>query len=155
MGGWPRKTLNQEIGSLLPGSHSRNNQVSFLYFTLPIKISSLTFFFPLLTNHYVYSSLPSPWITFSWWLPETVGNTDHTHTHTHTHTVFPYAYPLMIKINLLIRHNERLITIVNTKNLPAMPETPVPREGTGYPLQYSWASLVAQLVKNSPVIRET
>ena len=25
-----------------------------------------------------------------------------------------------------------------------------PREGIGYPLQYSWASLVAQLVKNPP-----
>ena len=28
-------------------------------------------------------------------------------------------------------------------------------EGIGYPLQYSWASLVAQLVKNPPAIRET
>jgi len=28
-------------------------------------------------------------------------------------------------------------------------------EGTGYPLQYSWASLVAQLVKNLPVVQET
>ena len=28
-------------------------------------------------------------------------------------------------------------------------------EGVGYPLQYSWASLVAQLVKNPPAIRET
>ena len=28
-------------------------------------------------------------------------------------------------------------------------------EGVGYPLRYSWASLVAQLVKNLPVIRET
>ena len=28
-------------------------------------------------------------------------------------------------------------------------------EGIGYPLQYSWASLVAQLVKNPPTIRET
>ena len=25
----------------------------------------------------------------------------------------------------------------------------------GYPVQYSWASLVAQLVKNPPVMRET
>ena len=25
-----------------------------------------------------------------------------------------------------------------------------PREGIGYPLQYSWASLVAQMVKNLP-----
>ena len=30
-----------------------------------------------------------------------------------------------------------------------------PGEGVGYPLQYSWASLVAQLVKNPPSMRET
>ena len=28
-------------------------------------------------------------------------------------------------------------------------------EGIGYPLQYSWALLVAQLVKNPPAYRET
>ena len=28
-------------------------------------------------------------------------------------------------------------------------------EGIGYPLQYSWASLVAQQVKNLPAMRET
>ena len=28
-------------------------------------------------------------------------------------------------------------------------------EGLGYPLQYSWASLVAQLVKNPPAVRKT
>ena len=30
-----------------------------------------------------------------------------------------------------------------------------PGEGTGYPLQYSWASLMVQLVKNLPAMRET
>ena len=30
-----------------------------------------------------------------------------------------------------------------------------PGEGTGYPLQYSWASLVAQTVKNPPAIGDT
>ena len=30
-----------------------------------------------------------------------------------------------------------------------------PGEGKGYPLPYSWASLVAQLVKNPPAIQET
>ena len=30
-----------------------------------------------------------------------------------------------------------------------------PGEGTGYPLQYSWASLVAQMVKNLPAMWET
>ena len=29
------------------------------------------------------------------------------------------------------------------------------RKGIGYPLQYSWVSLVAQLVKNPPAIQET
>ena len=46
------------------------------------------------------------------------------------------------------------------KNLPAMQEIPVrflglrrsAGEGIGYPLQYSWASLVAQLVKNPPAM---
>ena len=30
-----------------------------------------------------------------------------------------------------------------------------PGEGIGYPVQYSWASLVAQMVKNLPTMRET
>ena len=30
-----------------------------------------------------------------------------------------------------------------------------PGEGTGYALQYSWASLVAQMVKNLPALWET
>ena len=30
-----------------------------------------------------------------------------------------------------------------------------PGEGIGYPLQYSWAFLVAQLVKNPPTMWET
>ena len=30
-----------------------------------------------------------------------------------------------------------------------------PGEGVGYPLQYSWASLVTQLVNNLPVMKET
>ena len=30
-----------------------------------------------------------------------------------------------------------------------------PGEGIGYPLQYSWASLVARLAKNPPAMRET
>ena len=30
-----------------------------------------------------------------------------------------------------------------------------PGQGIGYPLQYSWTSLVAQMVKNPPARRET
>ena len=31
----------------------------------------------------------------------------------------------------------------------------IPGEGIGYPLQYSWASLMAQMVKNPPAMQET
>ena len=46
------------------------------------------------------------------------------------------------------------------KNLPGDPSSisgskRCSGEGIGYPLQYSWASLVAQLVKNPPTMRET
>ena len=37
--------------------------------------------------------------------------------------------------------------------IPALGRSP--GEGNGYPLQYSWVSLVAQLVKNPPAMRET
>jgi len=30
-----------------------------------------------------------------------------------------------------------------------------PGEGIGYPLQYSWASLVAQMIENLPAMQET
>ena len=48
------------------------------------------------------------------------------------------------------------------KNLPANVGDPSlipglgrsPRKGTGYPLLYSWASLVAQMVKNPPAMQE-
>ena len=49
------------------------------------------------------------------------------------------------------------------KNPPVMQETPVrflgrvssSGEGIGYPLQCSWASLVAQMVKDLPAMWET
>ena len=45
----------------------------------------------------------------------------------------------------------------SVKNQPAMQETSAGFLGEGivYPLQYSWASLVAQLVKNLPSMGET
>ena len=57
-------------------------------------------------------------------------------------------------------HSDRA-SRVTVKNLPAMQETLIRflglevslEEGIGYPLQYSQASLVAQLVKNLPAIR--
>ena len=49
------------------------------------------------------------------------------------------------------------------KNPPTMQEIPVhipgsgrsPGERIGYPFQYSWASLIAQMVKSPPAMRET
>ena len=50
------------------------------------------------------------------------------------------------------------------KNLPAMLETPPgsilglgrpPGEGIGYSLHYSWASLVAQMIKSAPAMQES
>ena len=38
-------------------------------------------------------------------------------------------------------------------SIPGLGRTPA--EGIGYPLQYSWASLVAQLVKYPPAMPET
>ena len=44
----------------------------------------------------------------------------------------------------------------NTGDTGSIPESGrSPGEGIGYPLQYSWASLVAQLVKNPPAMWET
>ena len=58
---------------------------------------------------------------------------------------------------LLLLHQASLVAQL-VKNLPAIPETPVhflgqedsPEEKIGYPLQYSWVSLMAQTVKNPP-----
>ena len=44
----------------------------------------------------------------------------------------------------------------NAGDLSSIPESGrSPREGIGYPCQYSWASLVAQMVKNLPAMQET
>ena len=44
----------------------------------------------------------------------------------------------------------------NAKDLSSIPGLArSAAEGLGYPLQYSWASLVAQLVRNPPAVRET
>ena len=40
----------------------------------------------------------------------------------------------------------------DTSSIPGSRRSP--GEGIGYPLQYSWASLVAQRVKNPPTMRE-
>ena len=47
-------------------------------------------------------------------------------------------------------------SVSSARDLGLIPGTGIPPgEGIGYPLQYSWASLVAQLVKNPLAMRET
>ena len=47
-------------------------------------------------------------------------------------------------------------SVCNVGNLGSIPGLGrFPGEGNGYPLQYSWAFLVSQLVKNLPVMWET
>ena len=41
----------------------------------------------------------------------------------------------------------------NPHSIPGLGRSP--REEIGYPLQYSWASLMAQMVENLPAMRET
>ena len=65
--------------------------------------------------------------------------------------------------DLMYTHYQASLTAQLVKNPPAMQGAPVQflswedlleKEGIGYPLQYSWASLVAQ-VKNLPAMWET
>jgi len=75
-------------------------------------------------------------------------NTQHTtHTHTHTQQFFPLGFP----------HSsvgkESTCNAGDPGSIPGSGRSS--REGIGYPLQYSWASPVAQLVKNPPAVWET
>ena len=49
--------------------------------------------------------------------------------------------------------NESVCNAADPSLIPRLGRSP--GEGIGYPLQYSWASLVAQLVKDSPAVWET
>ena len=47
-------------------------------------------------------------------------------------------------------------SICNTGEPSSIPESgSYPGEGIGYPLQYSWASIRAQMIKNPPAMQET
>ena len=48
---------------------------------------------------------------------------------------------------------ESACNAVDLGSIPGLGSSP--GEGIGYPLQYSWASLVAQSVQNLPAMRET
>ena len=49
--------------------------------------------------------------------------------------------------------NESACNAGDPSSIPALERSP--GEGIGYPLHYSWASLLAQLVKNLPVMQKT
>ena len=78
----------------------------------------------------------------------------HAHTHTHTHTHHTYTYIWYIGPSLVAQL---------LKNLPENAGDPgsipgsgkSPGEEIGFRLQYSWASLVAQTVKNLLAMQET
>ena len=67
-----------------------------------------------------------------------------------------------VSLNMLIYYKEGFPDN-SVRNLPAMQETPVQFLGwedplekrIAYPLLHSWASLVAQLIKNLPAMWET
>ena len=69
----------------------------------------------------------------------------HTHTHTHTHIYVGFADSSVGKDSACNAGDPGLIPGLGRST----------GEGKAYPLQYSWASLVAQLVKNPREMRET
>ena len=87
----------------------------------------------------------------------------HTHTHTHTHILTIariqwLLYPCNCKNVLLWLPGssvgkEFACNAGNPGLIPGLGRSL--GEGIGYPLQYSWASLVAQTVKNLPEMQET
>ena len=70
----------------------------------------------------------------------------HTHTHTHTHT-YIYGFPDS-SVGKKSAYNAGDCGLIPGSERSA-------GEGIGYPLQYSWASLVAQLIKSLSAMQET
>ena len=79
----------------------------------------------------------------------------HTHTHTHNHVIYTHMYTY-IHIWAFPGSSvgkESLCQAGDPSWIPGLGR--FAGEGIGYPPQYSWASLVAQLVKNLPAMQET
>ena len=88
----------------------------------------------------------------------------HTHawqTHTHTYTHIDTHIYILIKYTVVAlwgflgssAGKESACNVVDPSSIPG--SRSYPREGKGFPLHYSWASLVAQVVKNLPAMSET
>ena len=78
---------------------------------------------------------------------DTTEQLTHTHTHTHSLPVRFLGFPGGSD------GKESACNVGDPGLIPGLGSSP--GEGIGYPLQYSWASLVAQLVKNPPAMWET
>ena len=78
-------------------------------------------------------------------------------------SILAWRIPWMEEVGRLQSTTDFTFTFIGVKGFPdssAGKESGlIPGSGrserNGYPLQYSWASLVAQLVKNLPAMRET
>ena len=69
-----------------------------------------------------------------------------------TSPYFPYFHTRTVK-NSSSADKESACNVGDPDSIPVLGSSP--REGIGYLLQYSWASLVAQMVKSPPAMRET
>ena len=90
---------------------------------------------------YIYTYTYSHIYTFAHIYINTYKCYTHTHTHTHTHT-WGFPHSVVGKETTCNAGEPSLISGSGRST----------GEGISYPLQYSWASLVAQLVKNPPAI---
>ena len=68
-------------------------------------------------------------------------------------TLFFYFIPVFLGSPCSSAGKESACNAGDLGSTPGLGKSP--GEGKGYPLQYSWASLVAQLVKNLPAMQET
>ena len=70
------------------------------------------------------------------------------------HLSFPFSLPLLgIGFPVSSVGKESACNAGDLGSIPGLERST--GEGIGYPIQYSWASLVAQLVKNPPAMPET
>ena len=69
-----------------------------------------------------------------------------------TFPYFPYFHTRIVK-NSSSADKESACNVGDPDSILVLGSSP--REGIGYLLQYSWASLVAQMVKSPPAMRET
>ena len=71
----------------------------------------------------------------------------------YTHHVKVTLLSLLYRVSLIVQLVKNPTSMQDLRLIPGIGRSA--GEGTGSPLQYSWVSLVAQLVKNQPAIEET